>query len=194
VQTALKTDNSAFYLFNVVHGTANPFYDHLSLYLGRHNTHNVRASLGCRGDRRYHSRSNSCFSSAPSGKRFCSSQASNQEVRASSGREGALWRTRFALALRPAAGIAAKAPSLSYELMPHLQTQIYAVSTLIVPFLTAYELTISDAERHNRIGHVAHACRCCCRQASKLLNWELHTLRVERANALVLLPNMTILY
>jgi hypothetical protein len=31
--TALKTDDSAFYLFNVLNGTANPFYNQLPIHL-----------------------------------------------------------------------------------------------------------------------------------------------------------------
>jgi hypothetical protein len=73
-----------------------------------------------------------------------------------SGRGDGSWRSKFVSALRPEAGIAAVASSVSCQLVPHMQTHMYAVSTLVVPFLTAYELTISDAERHNRIAYVAH--------------------------------------
>jgi hypothetical protein len=33
---ALKTDDPAFYLFNVLNGTANPFYDQLPVHPAEH--------------------------------------------------------------------------------------------------------------------------------------------------------------
>jgi hypothetical protein len=143
----------------------------------------VRHALGCRSDR-IKVAAIAAAHLGPVVNAFAAVMYLNQGTRGPlSGRADGSWRTRFVSALLPETGVAAVAPSVSCQLVPHMQTHMYAVSTLVVPILIAYELTVSDAERHNRIGHVAHACRrCCCR------------LRVERANALVLLPSMTILY
>jgi hypothetical protein len=72
------------------------------------------------------------------------------------GRAGGVWLSKFVAALRPEEGIVAVGPSQSCFFMPHLQTHIYALSTLVLPAVVAYQLAISERVRGDRLAYIEH--------------------------------------
>eukprot|EP00953_Heterococcus_sp_UTEX-ZZ885_P014459 8179-Heterococcus_DN1.PRE.2 len=154
--SALSPEDNAFYIFNVGGGQDNPYLSHLPKNLaaaGKMCVIDWPANIV--GDITAAAIAVAQLGSVIS--KFGAVLYLNNGVRGPfAGRAGGVWLKKFVGALRPEDGIVAVGPSQSCFVAPHLQTHIYAVSTLVLPAVVAYQLAISERVRGDRLAYIAH--------------------------------------
>jgi hypothetical protein len=154
--SALSPADNAFYIFNVGGGPANPYLSHLPKHLAAADRMCVIDwPANIVGDITAAAIAVAQLGTVVS--QFGAVLYLNNGVRGPfAGRAGGLWLKQFVGALRPEEGIVAVGPSHSCFFMPHLQTHIYALSTLVLPAVVAYQLAISERVRGDRQAYIEH--------------------------------------
>eukprot|EP00953_Heterococcus_sp_UTEX-ZZ885_P011987 6910-Heterococcus_DN1.PRE.2 len=72
------------------------------------------------------------------------------------GRNDGSWLQQFVSVLDPEEGVVAVGPTIACIGTPHLRTYAYAVSTLVLPALVAYQLSLTEKDSADRQTHLEH--------------------------------------